>query len=514
MGVPCYIWGMFIRRKPNKSGSTSIQIVDKQGGRSVVVCSVGCSKDEETLAQLEVEAKIKLHSMTQQQSLEFGVTVVERAAMDLIKSGRVKAAGPDLILGKIFDNIGFNKLPEPLFREIVLARLVYPGSKLRTTEYLLQHQNKDIGVDRIYRFLDKLQSTYKGQAEQIAFDYSKRTLGRIAVVFYDMTTLYFETETEDDLRKIGFSKDGKFQHPQIMLGLLVGPEGYPVGYDIFEGNTFEGVTLLPALERAREKFGLSKPMVVADSALLSKENIQLLTEKGYEFILGARIKNETGGIKEKILKAATTLKDKEAVVIEKPNGVRLIVDYSEKRAKKDASNRKKGLDRLMKQIRSGKLTKSSLNNRGYNKFLTLKGEVEVTLDQSKIDHDVKWDGLKGYLTNSSGHSAKEVISNYRQLWKIEKAFRISKTDLRVRPIFHWKKSRIEAHVCIAFVAYTVFKELGRMLQEHQIPLSPQKAIELMKTIQQITVLLPDSKRSHTEFLHLSPEQERLLALVS
>ena len=281
-------------------------------------------------------------------------------------------------------------------------------------------------------------------------------------MFYDMITLYFETESEDDLRKIGFSKDGKFQHPQIMLGLLVGPDGYPVSYDIFEGNTFEGKTLLPMLQRAQKRFGFDKPTVIADSGLLSMENIELLYQQGYQFILGARIKNESVAMQGRILDAARKLNDKDAMVLEKAGGLRLIVDYSAKRAAKDASNRDKGVKRLLARVSSGRLTKKSLNNRGYNKFLTLKGEVEISVDLNKVAEDRRWDGLKGYLTNCL-LPPETVIGNYRQLWKIERAFRISKTDLRIRPIYHRKRARIEAHICIAFVAYTVFKELERRL---------------------------------------------------
>lgn len=502
---------MFVRRRRNKSGSTSIQVIEKRDGRNVVVSSIGCSDSEETLVQWEAEARIKLETASAQQRFEFPVSPREQTAIELLRTAAVNAVGPDLVLGKIFDSIGFNQLPEPLFKEIVLARIIYPASKLRTSEYLLQHQGKDIGVDSIYRFLDRLESKYKQQAEQIAFAYSKQTLATLTVVFYDMTTLYFEAESEDDLRKIGFSKDGKFQHPQIMLGLLVGQDGYPVAYDMFEGNTFEGTTLLPILEKAQKRFNLLKPTVVADSALLSKDNIKLLTEKEYKFIIGARIKNETCAIREQILIKAQTLKDKEFFVIDKSDGTRLIVDYSEKRAKKDAYNRQKGIDRLNKQISSGKLTKGSLNNRGYNKFLTLEGDVKITLNQSKVEQDIPWDGLKGYVTNSL-HSPQEVVDSYRQLWKIEKAFRISKTDLRIRPIYHREKSRIEAHICVAFVAYTVFKELERLLSVHNLAISPRKAIDIMKTIQRVTVFLPDSKRPHSTFLNLSPEQSALLKL--
>ena len=135
-----------------------------------------------------------------------------------------------------------------LFKDLVLSRIIYQRSKLKLTEYLKRYENKSISIQRIYRFLDKVHSSYKEQTEDVAF-YIQKSIKNITVVFYDMTTLYFESGDEDDFRKMGFSKDGKFQNPQIMLGLLVGEYGYPMGYELFEGNTFEGHTLIPVLEK-------------------------------------------------------------------------------------------------------------------------------------------------------------------------------------------------------------------------------------------------------------------------
>lgn len=503
---------MFVRRKRNKSGSTSVQIIEKRGRRNVVVHSVGCEREEEGIRRLEAQAHSEMGALISQLQLNFGGSERELTALKLLDTGSVRAVGPELVLGNVFDRIGFNEIGDELFKDIVIARLVYPVSKLKTTEYLLQHRGKEVDVSRIYRFLDRLKSKYQERVEQIAYDYSKEILGEFVVVFYDMTTLYFEAEDEDDLRRIGFSKDGKFQHPQIMLGLLVGQDGYPVSYNIFEGNTFEGKTLLPMLQQAQKRFKLTKPIVVADSALLSRSNVEQLIKEGYDFVLGARIKNESTVVQEQILQATSAIKDHEWVVIEKPDGLQLIVDYSAKRAKKDSSNRDKGIARLKAKIGSGKLTKKSLNNRGYNRFLTMNGEINVLIDEQKIEQDKQWDGLKGYLTNSKKHPGC-IIANYRQLWKIERAFRISKTDLRVRPIYHRKRTRIEAHVCVAFVAYTIYKELERLLIHRKIALSPAKAIELMKTIYQITIHLPDSKRIHTQFLNLTPQQKEILSLI-
>lgn len=309
-------------------------------------------------------------------------------------------------------------------------------------------------------------------------------------MFYDVTTLYFEIEDQDDLRKTGFSKDGKHQHPQIVLGLLVSVDGYPLAYEIFEGNKFEGHTMMPVIESFRKQYGLDKLVVIADAGMLSQDNMEELQSKGYQYILGARIKNESEPIKEQIL--ALNLKNGESTVLTKGQQSKLIISYSDARARKDAANRKKGLEKPERSITSGKLTKQSINNLGYNKYLQLKGEVKVSIDYEKYKADNKWDGLKGYLTNTE-MSKDEVIENYGHLWKIEKAFRISKTDLRIRPIYHRLRSRIEANICIAFCANKIYKELERLLKEKKASISPEKAIDILKTIFRITITMPYSK---------------------
>ena len=502
---------MFIRKKPNKSGTTSVQIIKKVGRSNRIVKTIGCGTTAEELEVLERRARTELEMLRPQLSFSFDMSDREMSVVELVKTCRVYAVGPELILGKIFDHLGFSFIPDELFKDIVLARLVYPTSKLRTTEYLLHHTGKDVQVARIYRFLDRLGCQYKEEVERLSFNYTKRVLGDVVVAFYDMTSLYFEAEREDDLRRIGFSKDGKFQHPQIMLGLLVGIDGYPIGYDIYEGNTFEGDTLIPALKKVQERFGLTRPTVIADSALLSRKNLNALDEEGYQYIIGARIKNEDSETKAKILELGARLDNRESKVFRRKDGKRLILNFSETRAKKDAANREKGITRLKRNISSGKLTKGSINSRGYNKFLALEGDVTITLDQKRIEEDKAWDGLKGYITNSR-MTPEEVVSNYRQLWKIERAFRISKTDLRIRPIYHRKRNRIEAHICVSFVAYTIFKELERQLALKQSALSPQRALDIMKTIYQVELYMPDSRKYHRQFTQLTPEQTMLLDL--
>jgi transposase len=285
----------------------------------------------------------------------------------------------------------------------------------------------------------------------------------------------------------------------------VSKNGYPLAYDVFEGNKFEGHTMLPVIESFTKKYNLEKLVVIADSGLLSASNIQALQNSQYEFILGARIKNESIAMQQKIL--ALKLNNGESACIQKGD-LKLIITYSPGRARKDVYNREKGIRRLEKQIRKGKLTKSAINKRGYNKFLKLEGHLSVAIDQSKIEQDRRWDGLKGYLTNTT-LSNNEAIENYKHLWQIEKAFRITKTDLKVRPIYHRLPHRIKAHICLAFVAYKVYKELERQLQEKGSALSCTQAIEIAENIFEIQLESPFNKKRIKKILLLTEEQKLL-----
>ncbi len=503
---------MFLRKLKNRSGSISIQIISKSGGKYKVVKTIGSGKTEQEIQKLYFLGKQEIERLNLQPKLFISETdTVVDAIFSSLSNANIRIIGPELIFGKLYDKIGYNQIEEELFRHLVVSRLAFPGSKLKTIDYLYRYQGINLNKDTVYRFLDKLNNTLKALVEQITFSYTKQILGgNISVVFYDMTTLYFEASDEDDLRKTGFSKDGKHSNPQIFLGLLVGLGGYAIGYDIFEGNTYEGHTLIPFIEKISSKFKLEKPIIVADSGLLSKDNIEALEEKNYQYIIGARIKNESNSIKKELLKIK--LIDGQLKSIKKDETNRLIIGYSNKRAKKDAYNRERGLKRLEKQLKSGKLNKSSINNRGYNKYLKLEGNVSVKIDYQKYEKDSQWDGLKGYITNSK-LSKKQIVENYGNLWHIEKAFRMSKTDLRIRPIYHRLKRRIEAHICISFVAYTVYKELERILKKEKSSLSIEKAKELTHNMYEIKYTLPESKHTKSKLLKMDDQQAELYQII-
>lgn len=503
---------MFIRKNKNRSGSYSIQIVKKVNRKNKIVKTLGSGRTEQEIAVLYQLARQEIKRITGSASMFVDEDDAKlESFISTLSNSQVQVIGPELVFGRIYDHVGFNQIQDQMFRHLVITRLYHPGSKLKTIDYLQRFLGVYEQVDKVYRFLDKLNDRLKLQIEQIAFAHTKQVLGnQISIVFYDLTTLHFEASDEDDLRKTGFSKVGKHKNPQIYLGLLVSLHGYAIGYEIFEGNIFEGHTFIPTLQKFERRFNLGKPIVVADAGLLTNDNITLLQQNGYQYIIGARIKNETEKIKSKILSQQWL--DEHCINISKQGNRRLIVAYSAKRAAKDAHNRKRGLARLEKNLKKGKLTKSNINNRGYNKYLKLIGDVQIEIDYNKYKADQVWDGLKGYVTNTS-LKPKKVIENYKHLWQIEKAFRISKTDLRIRPIYHRIKHRIEGHICIAFAAYKIYKELERILYKEKSEITVKRAADLTHNMYQLNVILPESRYSKKIVLKMNQEQSTLYQII-
>jgi len=502
---------MFIRKKNNPNGSITIQVVDKSAGSYRVVQNFGVAKTPVEQQNKIQQAGLWIKQKTGVKDFDFfEEDKLVELFLDSIQS--LKREGVELVLGKIFDEIGFNQIADPIFKQLVLYRLIYPSSKLKTTEYLYRYHQIYWDENKIYRYLDKLHKSQKELVQQISYTHTCKLLeSHPQIVFYDVTTIYFEVEQEDELRRTGFSKDGKHQNPQIVLGLLVSKNGYPLAYNIFEGKQFEGHTLLPVIEFFKQKYQLEKLTVVADAGLLSNENIRLLVEKQYEFIIGARIKNESKNLQNEIL--AKTFKNGDTKLFYKPDNLKLLVSYSTKRAAKDAANRERGLSRLEKQLGKGRLTKNNINNKGYNKYLKLNGTLEISIDYEKYKADAKWDGLKGYVTNST-LDTKEILENYNQLWQIEKAFRVAKTDLKVRPVYHRLPKRIEAHICLTFVAYKVYKELERQLELLNAPIKASKAIAIAESIFQLEIRTPHSNEIIKKTLLLNEEQKLLAKILN
>jgi transposase len=510
---------LHIRKKKNPSGSISVQIIDRRNRGYKVVETIGCAKNDIELELLISKAKEKLKSL---QPTLFDLYEEEKDEKEEILGKKVEfididndiifSIGGELIFGKIikdlrckdyFKKVKIRKIEKRFeyFKDLVISRILYQGSKLYFIDYRKIFRRKnDISVYSVYRLLDKLYSTkLKDELEKCVFNHTLKLINnQLIITFYDVTTLHFESESEDDLRKIGFSKEGKLNRPQIQIGLLTTIEGYPLGYEIYEGNKFEGHTLIESLKAIEEKFNLKqKPIIVADRGMLNNCNLIELDNNGYKYIIGARIKSLKEELKSKI--ASLNFKDEndtkeiilnetltcnkknnqERITIKKDISQRLILSYSIQRMKKDKYLREKAIEKLEKRLNDSiKFKKSDLKLSPYAKFIDLETksirddncQIVYKINEEKIKLDEKLDGIKGYITNDFTLSHKEIISHYANLYNIEKAFRISKTDLKIRPVYHRLENRIKAHILISFIAYAVYKEFERRIKVNKLDL--------------------------------------------
>ena len=516
---------MFVRKKRNRSGTTSVSVVFKNSGHFKEVHHLGTSSDPDEIRRMYNEGREWIAKYGGQQQIDFDekwrrersdAEANARAIADfrsaLSHVERTTLDAPQVILGRVYDRIGFNAIGDEILRHLAIARVCQPMSKTATVEYLRSYFDEDVQLHKIYRYMDKLHNTQQEKIQQISVAHTMDILGgRIGLVFYDVTTLYFESapDPSDELRQDGFSKDGKTAESQIVLGLLVSEEGYPLSYSVFNGKQYEGYTMIPVIDDFVQRFGLTNFVVVADSGLMNEANVGLLESAGYKYILGARIRSESMEARDWMLGIDWT--DGRCEEHERRAGQRLIVSYSDARAKKNAHNREKGVERLKKAYAKGTLTKDKVNKRGYNKFLDISKDVTVSINYEKIEEDARWDGLKGYITNT-GLDAKEVIKQYHGLWVVERAFRIGKSYLEMRPMFHFTPKRIDAHICICFVAYKVYKELERTLRLMKIDMSVDKVLFIAKTITTLKIRLPNGEL-YTKTLYNTPQQEKLRPLI-
>lgn len=456
---------MYIRQTKSRN-STCFQIGEKRSGRFVLRIHVGCASVPETIEALRLKAKQMLHEWKYGNQL----SLFKVKAPPVAKLTLWKTTGFHHVFGEVYDLIGF---PNNLLRDLVVARIVYPKSKLATIRYLSRYLGITIQKNRLFRFLDTLD---KDQLTKTAFNFVTRRHSKgISVCFYDVTTLYFETINDDGFRQKGFSKDHRTDVPQILIGLFVDDDGYPFDFDIFSGKTFEGHTFVKAMDTINHKYRFPTLTVVADAGMLSQDNLDYLDSIEANYIVGARLKNLPQRVIEEILHHPY---QKQPIFQTDIWNQRLIVDYSSSRARLDAKNRDRLVDKLKQKLTTNKTVVHK------SKYLLLQGHSEVKgIDEVKIKFDQQFDGLKGYLTNQNNpNSSLEIITQYHQLWRVEKAFRMSKHDLRERPIFHYHPKRIKAHLILCFVSLLVMRETERYLKK--INCSLEQAIELLGKVGQ------------------------------
>lgn len=517
---------MFIRIKKSKnSPKCSVQIVESKrvDGRvkQKIIKHMGTALEGETLESLKALAESVKLSIEESGQLPFFAEDMSTAAnteannkrKDIskieasntesynvnlldIKEERRVIKGIHDIYGKLYDSLGFNKIitnparnkrSQEALKEIVLARVANPDSKRGSVINLEQNFAVHLDLNLIYRMMDKIGDTEILKLNKLVYTKTASLFKeKIDVIYFDATTLYFESFTEDEFKKNGYSKDGKFNQPQVVLALMVTKEGLPVGYKAFSGDTFDGHTLIPTLKEIKEHYDLDKVVYVADAGMFNRDNLkefETLDKNSMTYIVGARIKNMSTELKEQILNPDNykEINDNTKVATFTYEGKKLLVSHSLKRAKKDKYEREKGIEKLRERLSKEKSVKSHLSNQGYKKYLQLessdsnkKCDLSIVLNEENIEQDAAWDGLKGIVTNNNELSDQELLCQYTNLWQVEESFRITKHDLKIRPIYHYKENRVKAHLAISFMAYTLVRHLEHRVRLQYKKLSPQR----------------------------------------
>ena len=438
-----------IRKVKTKSGSTAVQVVRYVGKRSVIYKHIGSAKDDGELAALRQNAMNWIADNSHQISL-FPIQKQKVLHVERGECIGVTHLFAHRFFSCCFDECGLTHLPR-LLLDLSVMRLIEPASKLRSIELLERY----FGISysqRIYRNIPKL-IAYQTEIEQCAYRLAEQQFKEsFYFVLYDVTTLYFESFKSDDFKNQGFSKDNKSLQPQIVIGLLVTKLGFPLSYKVFAGNTFEGKTMLPVVEAFIMSHPQTKPIIVADAAMLDEERLSELKQKGLSYIVGARLANVSLSLVKQV---HDTLSGNQGVTarFSSKHGD-LVCDFSLKRYKKEKNE-------LFKLIQKAEETVAKQELKVKAKFVRKVTKEKIELNTELIEKRRMLLGIKGYCTNLNQEqlSNQEVIDHYHQLWHVEQTFRMSKFDLQARPIFHQKQEAIEAHLLICFVALITEKYL-------------------------------------------------------
>lgn len=434
-----------IREVKLKSGKIAVQVYAIVNRKRTILKHLGSSDDKMKINDLKEQAINWIQEETNKKGL------FQDREDSFLKNYKYLSFSYQFaydFLSKTFNEFNFDKHTKKLFKDLAIAQILEPSSKRQSLLFLERFFEIKHNLNNLYKYLsvydfhlkDNLErETIKIAKSEFAFDFS--------FVLYDVTTLYFESFKNDEFKRPGFSKDHKHNQPQIVIGLIVTKEGFPVHYEVFNGNTFEGNTFVPIILDFKNKYKVENITIVADSAMFSKLNFDNLKENGINYIVGARLLNQKKEVLEQIEKE-----------IKKVNGYsikisELVVEHSEARYAKDKREMEKQVEKAKKLLGS---QTEKITNVKY-----LKNEkTRRYLNQELVDKNTKLLGLKGYITNLQLPNF-EIINYYHNLFKVEHAFRISKSDLEMRPIYHHKENSIKNHILICFVclAISVYLEL-------------------------------------------------------
>ena len=490
------VMSAFIKRYKARNDATVIQVVFKEGRKVTRTVHIGTAHNDIEEAELKAIANDVIH----QGQLSLPLFDTDPGGLPILLEATYSADLYDA-LAHIYDSLGFGALNDETFKELVIARIIEPTSKLDTIRVI-----DDLGLSaptnsEIHRTLAKvIQDDYRNILSSACFEYASAS--QLSLLLYDVTTLYFEIQKEDGYRKPGMSKERRLE-PQITVGLLVGRDGFPLEVQSFEGNRAEVKTIMEVLDTFKARHGIDDLTVTADAAMLSSKNIQALEDMGYHYIIGSRITKTPYEIAEYAKKPGQELEDNQIfdLKVDMNTGKgskrvkrRVIYQYRQKRASMDLLN----IDKLLAKAERMVAGQTELKR---NRFVTIKG-AKKKINYNLVEQSRLKAGIKGYVTDLD-IEPQEVIDAYHQLFQVERSFRMSKSDLKARPIFHRKRDSIEAHLTIVFAALAI----SRVLQT-KTGISIRRFLNTLRPVR--TGLLRIGGKLKTVPPAISPEVQSLL----
>lgn len=465
---------MRIRTVKTKSESFAVQVVSKHHGKLTIHKHIGSYQTERERTRLIFEANLYIrdHDNIQQNLWEqdeslhpSGVKITQSRPLFLYR-----------LLAGVYDQLGLNSLGDELVKDLILARIYQPVSKRETVDILSDSFGKNYSLKTVYRHIQKaVDQGLKGKFQTALVNFARNNLhDAVRLVFYDVTTLAFDSHAQKGLKDLGFSKDHRFQDVQIVVGLVVNRDGFPLYFDIFSGKTFEGNTFIPVVEHIVALLENPELVIIADAAMLSKSNLDTLVKKKIGFVVGARLANLPSALQEKISQHLYGQDQK--IISLRYGNYRLVCQYLSSRATKDRHDRDKQIIKARNAVSfPGRLVKRL-------RFLRTTGE-KYEVNEILIEKAKRLEGMKGYLTNTTLDEAS-IIDRYHDLWRIEKAFRITKSDLEARPIFLQLDKTITCHLIIVFAGLAIsrFLEMKTGMSIHRILKVAQKVLTHKVTI--------------------------------
>lgn len=509
---------MFLRVK-KASGYEYLQIVENKRIRGKtsqrVLGTIG--RMDELAGRGEIDQLLRSLAKYSQRALLLLAGVSDPQA-------QVKKVGPVLVFERLWERGGIGEIMLEFLKDrryrfdveravfvTVLHRLMNPGSDRQAERWMRGYRISGadgLDLQHFYRAMGWLGSPLDDQSEGAGFlprcvkDAIEEEIFRrrrdlftgMDMVFFDTTSLYFEGDGGETIGQRGYSKDHRPDLKQMVVGVVLDGEGYPVCCEMWPGNTADVKTLKVLAKRLKERFGIERMCVVSDRGMISKETIAELEREGIRYILGVRMRKSlditpeilANGTYEVVHGSRQCKKDPSPLLVKETtvNGKRYIICENPEETKTDAEIRAQILASLGQKLRCG--DNALVGNKGYRRYLSVKGGGHFVVDEKKVQEDARYDG-KWVLTTDTDLPAAEVALKYKQLLLVERIFRDMKSVLDTRPIFHRRDETIRGHVFCSFLALVLRKELEKVLEQAGHRFEWEDIKRDLKTLAEITI---------------------------